>query len=156
MIPVVSSDRDQPTDDGRFQLTIEHSIALGMQFQSDCQNCIATPLRDIKPGNVIRVYYKSSAILDKDVTKYVHYTVGSFIQNDERMLKIMDMTMVSPTTPERGMIHLDQIVYHELKMHCKLSGPAPQVVIPNTKEAPVATKDGMTMPMNAQMKRRQM
>jgi hypothetical protein len=40
MIPVVSSDRDQPTDDGRFQLTIEHSIALGMQFQSECQNSL--------------------------------------------------------------------------------------------------------------------
>ena len=41
-------------------------------------------------------------------------------------------------------------------MSSKLSGTAPQGVIRNTKEAPVITKDGQTMPMNALMKRRQM
>jgi hypothetical protein len=74
-----SSDRDQPTDDGRFQLTIEHSIALGMQFQSEYQNCVALPLRDLKPGHVIKVYYRSAAVLDKNAPKHVHYTVSSFL-----------------------------------------------------------------------------
>jgi hypothetical protein len=72
------------------------------------------------------------------------------------MLIIIDMTVVSPCTPERGMIKLDQVVYHEINMNRKLNGTRPQVVIPNTKEAPVLTKDGLTMPMNALMKRRQM
>ena len=50
--------------DGRFQLTVEHSIAIGMPFQSECQSCVALTLRDLKPGQVLRVYYKLLAILD--------------------------------------------------------------------------------------------
>ena len=68
----------------------------------------------------------------------------------------MDMTSLSPYTPERGMINLDQTVYHEQNMNSKLSGAAAQIVIPNSKEAPTLTKDGQTMPMSALLKRRQM
>jgi hypothetical protein len=105
---------------------------------------------------VVRVYYTSSAILDKDNTKFVRYTVGGFLQNNERMLKIIDATMVSPHTPDRGMININQTVYHELNMTSKVSGPASNIAIPNSKEAPILTKDGQTMPMNALLKRRQM
>ena len=41
-------------------------------------------------------------------------------------------------------------------MNSKLSGPASNIVIPNSKEAPILTMDGQTMPMNALLKRRQM
>ena len=68
----------------------------------------------------------------------------------------MDMTRVTPCTPERGLIDMDQLVYHELNMNSKVMGMVPQIVIPNTKEAPVITKDGLTMPMTALLKRRQM
>jgi hypothetical protein len=54
------------------------------------------------------------------------------------------------------MINLKQLVYHEINMSSKLNGTAPQIVIPNTKEAPVLTQDGLTMPMNALLRRRQM
>ena len=113
-----------------------------MSFQSKCQSCVALTQRDLKPGQVLRVYYKSSAIIDKDSTKFVRYTVSSFLQNNDRMLKLMGMTMVSPCTPEKGMISTDQMVYHNQNMRRQLSGTAPQVVIPNFKEAPAITKDG--------------
>ena len=156
MVPVVSSDREQPTEDGRFQLTVEHSVALGMPFQSECLNCVAINLRELKPGQVVRIYYTSCAIFDIENTKSVRDTVGGFLQSDERMLKIMDMTLVSPYTPERGMISLDQTVYHEQNMNSKLSGAAAQIVIAISKKALTLTNDGQTMPMSALLKRRQM
>ena len=121
MIPVICTVQDQPTDDGRFQLTIEHSIALGMYLLSDCQNCTVHVLRDLKPNSVIRVYYRSSAILDKYTTKLAYYTANPFLQNNERMLKIVDGSCISPNTHDRGMISLNQAVYHELNVSSKVS-----------------------------------
>ena len=154
MIPVLPTDVDGPSEDGRFLRTIQQSATLGMTAMDDSAQCELKQLKHLKVNAVVRIYYRSLAALHKNAVIYVRYMVAALIKDGKRLLKIIDQGNVSADTPDRGLCPIDQLLYVDLSATGDIAIPGPAIVIPTSTQS--HAKEGQAVPLATVMKRRQM
>jgi hypothetical protein len=134
MIPVLPTDIDEPSEDGRFLRTIQQSATLGMTAMDDSVQCKHKQLKQLKVNTAVRIYYRPLAALHKNAVTCVRYMVAALIKNGKRLLKFIDQGNLSADTPDRGLCPTDQLLYVDLSATGDIVIPGPAIVIPTSTQ----------------------
>ena len=90
MIPVLPTDIDGPSENGRFLRTIQQSATLGLTAIDESIQCELKPLKQLKVNTVVRIYYRSLSALHKNTVICVRCMAAALIKDGKRLLKIID------------------------------------------------------------------